>query len=124
VAGLAACYEGEKSGMKPSLMLSAVLALGLALFPQAAPAQTDQTTAGPMSTATANPEATDQTNPGATDQGMGTATATPATDQRMSTTTTNTTGGSTGWWGLVGLIGLLGLFGGRSGRRTTGSGPP
>jgi len=110
--------------MKYSLMFSAVLALGLALLPQAAPAQTDQTTAGPMATATVNPGPTDQTNPGATDQGLGTATATPGTDQSMSTTTTNVTGGNTGWWGLVGLIGLLGLFGGRSSRRTTYSGPP
>jgi MYXO-CTERM domain-containing protein len=100
--------------MKYSLMLAAVLALGLALLPQAAPAQSDQTTAGPMSTATVNP--------GATDQGLGTATATPGVDNSMSTTNTNG-GGGTGWWGLVGLIGLLGLFGGRS-RRTTISGPP
>jgi len=102
--------------MKYSLMLSAVLALGLALLPQAAPAQTDQPTAGPMTTATVNP--------GPTDQGLGTATATPGTDHTMSTTTANATGGNTGWWGLVGLIGLLGLFGGRSSRRTTLSGPP
>jgi len=101
--------------MKYSLMLPAVLALGLALLPQAAPAQTDQTTAGPMATATVNP--------GATDQGMGAATATPGVDNSTSTTTT-TTSSNTGWWGLVGLIGLLGLFGGRSNRRTTISGPP
>lgn len=101
--------------MKYSLMLSAVLALGLGLTPQAAPAQTDQNTAGPMTTATVNPEATDQ--------GLGTATATPGIDNSMSTTTNATSSSSTGWWGLVGLIGLLGLFGGRSGRRTI-SGPP
>lgn len=103
--------------MKYSLMLSVMLALGLAAMPQAAPAQTDQTTAGPMATATVNP--------GPTDQGMGAATATPGVDNSTSTTTTTTTsGGNTGWWGLVGLIGLLGLFGGRSSRRTTISGPP
>jgi MYXO-CTERM domain-containing protein len=99
------------------MMLSAVLALGMALLPQAAPAQTDQTTAGPMSTATINP--------GPTDQGMGAATATPGVNTNYSTTNTyGNGGGSTGWWGLVGLIGLLGLFGGRSSRRTTISGPP
>ena len=103
--------------MKYSLVFSAVLALGLALLPQAAPAQTDQTTAGPMSTATVNP--------GPTDQGMGAATASPGFETNTSTTTTNATeGGNTGWWGLVGLIGLLGLFGGRTSRRTTTSGPP
>ena len=100
--------------MKFSLMFSAVLALGLALLPQAAPAQTDQTTAGPMATATVKP--------GATDQAMGTATATPGYENNTSTTTTATTS-NTGWWGLVGLIGLLGLFGGRSSRGTTISGP-
>jgi MYXO-CTERM domain-containing protein len=105
---------GKKSGMKYSLMLSAVLALGLAVLPQAALAQTDQTTAGPMATATVNP--------GATDQGLGTAT--PGVENNTSTETTTTNGGNTGWWGLVGLIGLLGLFGGRSNRRTTISGPP
>lgn len=101
--------------MKYSLILPAVLAFGLALLPQAAPAQTDQSTVAPMATATVNP--------GPTDQGMGAATAAPGVDNTTSTTT-STTGGSTGWWGLVGLIGLLGLFGGRSNRRTTISGPP
>ncbi len=95
---------GKKSGMKHSLILSSVLALGLGILPHGALAQaTDQNaTTAPMATATMNPMATATAAPGVTTYSETTA---PAS--------------GTGWWGLVGLLGLLGLFGMRGNRTTT-----
>jgi MYXO-CTERM domain-containing protein len=97
--------------MKNSLILSAVLALGLGISPQVGLAQTtDQNaTMAPMATATVNPMATASGNP------MATATAAPATNTYPVTTPAEN---GTGSWGLIGLLGLLGLFGMR-GNRTT-----
>jgi MYXO-CTERM domain-containing protein len=95
-------------------MLFSMLALGLALLPPAAGAQTtDQTTTAPMATATLNPGAT--VNPMESSGPMEAATATPGTTVYQQTSS----GGGNGWWGLIGLIGLLGLFGGRRNRTIT-----
>jgi MYXO-CTERM domain-containing protein len=125
LARLAACYDGQKSAMKYSLMIASVLTLVLALAPLVTSAQTDQTaTTAPMATPTLNPSASANPMASASANPMASATANPmesATAAPMANTypASSGSGGSSGWWGLVGLLGLLGLFGRGRSRTTT-----
>ena len=103
---LVAPKAGEKSAMKHSITIAALL--GCAFFPQLASAQsTDQSaTAAPGATVTANP----MVSSGPAD----TTTAAP-----LDQTTTATTSTTSGPWGLLGLLGLLGLIGLRGRTSTT-----